>query len=782
MEKSSRDPRTIGAWIVGLASFFVYFITIAPTVAFWDAGEFIAAAWSLGITHPPAAPTFVLLGRLFTLIPTPVNVAAEVNFISVVTSTVTAVLLYAIILEIVRLWGSGGQTTEKGVLHSGAVKEENEVYSPLVQAVAAGTGALAYAFSHSAWFNAVEAEVYSLSIMVTALCIWLVFRHLRGGLDSRRAPLLLLIGYLFGVGAANHLLALLTIPTILILLWYFDRPVLKRVDIWVWAVLLAGLGFTIYALIYIRSGLDPPVDMTNPENWQNFMQVLQRRQYGSESMLLAIFDRKADFWSYQLDYHFLRYLRREFFLPFYFIALFGAVINFQRDRRTFLANAALWTIMGLGLVVYLNMPDPQPRDRDYIFVGCYFATAIWIGTGMAGLAALVRDYLTNRDKDTAPAAISGAVRSAAMVILVIGIALVGFQFGSNFHSHDRSGDWVAWDYGYNILQSCEQDAIIFTNGDNDTYPLWYLQTVEGIRPDVAVINLSILNLQWYITWLRDVLGVPISLTDRQIAQLGLQAMPQDTTLTVAGLEWRIPGQRYIRIQDQMVAWILAANNGRRPVYFAITVPTENMAFFDHHAEIQGFALQLVPDAEMVNVDLTERRLREVFKYRAIIDKRVYKDENASTLIHNYRVVFQNTAHALLLRGEVERAAALLEYGDQMVDFAGSDFQYFHGILTQAAGDTLRAQEMLEEVLDAEFQIPGYRARAFLALIHSYAVTGQFERAVGVIERWLTIMPGDREARAWIDTLRMGIVPAGLEEVAEFLLPRARTVSGPGGQR
>jgi len=796
MKQSSRDPRVIGAWIVGLASFGTYFLTIAPTVAFWDTGEFISAAYTLGITHPPAAPTFALLGRLFTLVPTPFNVAAEVNFISVLTSAVTALLLYALILEIVRLWGGQGSTSEKGTLQS--VREnEREVYSPLVQAIAAGTGALAYAFSSSAWFNAVEAEVYSLSMMVTALCLWLVFRHLRGGTESRRAPLLLLIGYVFGVGAANHLLALLTIPSILILLWYFDRPVLKRTDIWLWVVLLAGLGYTIYAIIFIRSGLNPPIDITDPENWQNFMQVLQRRQYGSESMVLAIFDRKADFWSYQLDYHFLRYFRREFFLPFYFIAFFGAVVNFQRDRRTFLANAALWTIMGLGLVIYLNMPDPQPRDRDYIFVGCYFATAIWIGTGMAGLAALVRDFLGGRNRgesavgsepgEGAPAGLvsgassqAGAVRTAALVILVIGVAFVGFQFGSNYHSHDRSGDWIAWDYGYNILQSCEQDAIIFTNGDNDTYPLWYLQTVEGIRPDVAVINLSILNLEWYIKWLRDVLGVPMRLTDQQISRMGLAAVPQDTTLAVAGLEWRVPGQRYIRIQDQMVVQIIAANEWKRPVYFAITVPVDNMAFLDHHAEIQGFALQVKPEALTIDPDLTEERLRTVFRYEGITDDRIYKDENASTLIHNYRVVFQNAANALLRRGEIERSVELLEFGDEMVDFSGADFQAFRAYITRTSGDTLRAQEMLEEILDEEFQDMGSMIRAYVTLTYSYAATGQFDRAASVLERWLAIAPGDAEARAWLDTLRTGRIPAGLTDLIDVLLPQPRSVSGPVG--
>ncbi len=367
-----RDPRFIGAGLVGLVTLAVYGLTVAPTVAFWDVGEFIATAVTLGIPHPPGAPTFVLLGRLFSLIPSPFSAAAEINLVSVMAGTVTVLLLYGIILEMLHLIdgrrdGVNGETAA-------------------ISVVAAATGALAFAFSHSAWFNSVEAEVYSLSIMVTALSFWLALRHIRGGGDRGRASLLLLIGYLLGLGAGNHLLALLTIPSILILLWHFDRPVLRRRDVWIGSVVLFLAGYSIYALIFIRSGLDPAIDMNNPDTLDSFHQFLQRRQYGSESMLFSMFERKAPFFSYQLEYHFLRYFRSEFWQPFYLLAIGGALFNLVRDQRTFFANAALWLVMGLGLVVYLNMPDPQPRDRFYIFIGCWFATAIWIGVGMAGLA------------------------------------------------------------------------------------------------------------------------------------------------------------------------------------------------------------------------------------------------------------------------------------------------------------------------------------------------------------------------------------------------------------
>jgi len=714
-----RDPRFIGAGLVGLVTLAVYGLTVAPTVAFWDVGEFIATAVTLGIPHPPGAPTFVLLGRLFSLIPSPFSAAAEINLVSVMAGTVTVLLLYGIILEMLHLIdgrrdGVNGETAA-------------------ISVVAAATGALAFAFSHSAWFNSVEAEVYSLSIMVTALSFWLALRHIRGGGDRGRASLLLLIGYLLGLGAGNHLLALLTIPSILILLWHFDRPVLRRRDVWIGSVVLFLAGYSIYALIFIRSGLDPAIDMNNPETLDSFLQFLQRRQYGSESMLFSMFERKAPFFSYQLEYHFLRYFRSEFWQPFYLLAIGGALFNLVRDQRTFFANAALWLVMGLGLVVYLNMPDPQPRDRFYIFIGCWFATAIWIGVGMAGLA----EFLRERFSRFAP-------KTALVTIGLLGAALTTTQFSSNLGDHDRSGDHIAWDYGYNILQSCPPNTILFTNGDNDTYPLWYLQTVEGMRLDVRVVNLSLLNTGWYIKELRDrEPQLPIALDDRYIdTQMGVAGFAQDSTIVLGGIDWNIPGQTPIRIQDQMVGLIIDANQWERPVYFAITVPTENMAWLTPYLQLEGFAFRILPAPRRVDIEATLHNLGEVFQFRGITDPRVYKDEDTATLLHNYRVVVQEVANALRQEGRAGDALELLDWGHMKVDLSAPDYLGYWAMVAMAAGDTTRALGMYEEAVTGSFSEPLNRIRSYSSLIYTRLQSGRITEASVELERWLRFIAGE----------------------------------------
>ena len=155
---------------------------------------------------------------------------------------------------------------------------------------------------------------------------------------------------------------------------------------------------------------------------------------------------------------------------------------------------ALFFLTGVAIVIYLNQPDPQPRERDYVFVGSFFAFAIWIGMGITAILEWIEE----------------AMRGKKQMIMVLSIAIIAAftvmgpvnLLAYNYKDHDRTGNYVAYDYSYNILQTCEPNAIVFTNGDNDTFPLWFLQYVYNIRPDVRVVNLSLLNTPWYIKQLK----------------------------------------------------------------------------------------------------------------------------------------------------------------------------------------------------------------------------------------------------------------------------------------
>jgi hypothetical protein len=223
------------------------------------------------------------------------------------------------------------------------------------------------------------------------------------------------------------------------------------------------------------------------------------------------------------------------------------------------------------------MPDPEPRERDYIFVGAYTCFGIWIGIGAAGLITWVRQK------------VRFPIFAHACALLAFTIPAGIFIY--NYPSHDRTGDQVPRNLAYNLLQTCDKDSILFTNGDNDTYPLWYLQHVEGVRTDVRVVCLSLLQTPWYVKQLRDrAPRVPLNLSDTYLDQ-NFTAWPwqnsRDITLpkiTVSASD--IPTKEYISGTERIpviepftwAIWrIIQQNNWQRPIYFSATVPTSSMA-------------------------------------------------------------------------------------------------------------------------------------------------------------------------------------------------------------
>ena len=180
---------------------------------------------------------------------------------------------------------------------------------------------------------------------------------------------------------------------------------------------------------------------------------------------------------------------RYFFLPLIF-GLLGAFFHFRRRPNDFLALLALFLLTGIGIIIYSNQPPNEPRERDYVLAGSIFTFCIWIGMGVLALIDILRDRVKMDGKM--------AVGIATALVLTAPL-IMGFQ---NFDDHSRKHHKGSRDYASNFLNSCEQNAIIFTYGDNDTYPLWYAQEIEGIRTDVRVVNLSLIAVDWYIDQLR----------------------------------------------------------------------------------------------------------------------------------------------------------------------------------------------------------------------------------------------------------------------------------------
>ena len=183
----------------------------------------------------------------------------------------------------------------------------------------------------------------------------------------------------------------------------------------------------------------------------------------------------------------------------------------------------LFFMTGVAIVLYLNQTPGQPRERDYAFAGSFYAFAIWIGLGVPAIGVMLRDLLCKKDSKTgekAPAS-QGVLIGTAAVACVIGLAVPLQMVSQTWDDHDRSGRYTTRDFGFDYLASVDENAIIFTNGDNDTFPLWYAQEVEGFRTDVRVVNLSYLTTDWYANQLAhptyEAAAIPMTATPRDYA-------------------------------------------------------------------------------------------------------------------------------------------------------------------------------------------------------------------------------------------------------------------------
>lgn len=664
-----RDTIICGS-IVFLVSLFIYLLTLAPSVSFWDCGEFIASAYTLGVPHPPGAPLYLLIGRLFTMLPF-ADVAYRMNFISALCTAGTILFTFLIIVEFLHIWRGEPRTASDRyvLLASGSI------------------GSLSFAFTDTLWFNATEAEVYAMSLFLMALVLWLGLVWMKQHQEYHSTRYILFAIYLFGLGAGVHLLNLLVIPTLLIFIYFTQRRLFMRIDLWTFLPIFVLLGYSVYIMILIRSGLDPVIDENNPENWTNFLKYLNREQYLEESQLAGFLNRNAPLWEYQIKKMFLRYFGWQYLgkgttigedgyiaeivslhglsgFPF-ILGIFGAICHFFKDWKRAFGLAILFFMTGLALVIYLNQPSPQPRERDYVYVGHFFTFAIWIGIGMGVILEAIFGILKTRN-----ATWVSALLFTAIVLVTIPVRLLQ----TNYHSHDRSQNYIARDYAYNLLINCEPNSLLFTNGDNDTFPLWYLQEVEGIRKDVRVICLALLNTDWYISQLKHrAPQVPIPLTDPQIQQLThiLWDQPRTIRIPVAPEDQRryIPemasfisfnespfdlsinveatyNEKALRVQDQMVLSIIMSNRWQRPIYFAVTVAPESFLGLEKYFRLDGMVYKLIPAEGIRRVypALIEPFLFEQFRYTGLNDSSLYIPFGTQMLLQNYRNAFLNTAY------------------------------------------------------------------------------------------------------------------------------------------
>ena len=816
-------------WLCFVIAFITYYLTLEPSVSFWDCGEFISCAYRLQVAHQPGYPMFAMLGKVFSLLSFGDNakVPHYTNMMSAVASGATIMFLFWTITALAKkmLLDKASDTIDQGRL--------------LLIMGAGLVGALAFTYSDTFWFSAVETIVFAISSLCTAIVFWGILKWDSHANEPGADRWLVFIAYVIGLSIGFHLLNLLTIPAIAMVYYfkrgktinvagaigtffigvgilvfvqyfirgytveiaaYFDLFFVNTLGLGFWsgaffffliivAILVFGVwygnknkkplltlvflclafvyfGYSSFAYIPIRATADPDLDNSHPDNAFTLYGYLNRIQYGETPLLFGpYFDakpktdettgapiqttgttmyrkgatkyevsgKKTDYeydhttilpriysqenqdpqfyrewlemsdqqtptfvdnmkwmFSWQVYQMYIRYFLWNFvgryndadgqqsmtgidgnwtsgildgtrhlpksvvngttYTPLYalplIIGLLGCVYHFQRKKRDALVVLLLFFFTGLAIVLYVNQPSIQPRERDYSYVGSFYAFAIWIGLGVIAIAELLIQAKANTKV---------AALTATGVCLLAAPVLMGSK---EWKDHDRSTKMTPHDMAYDYLISCPANAILFTYGDNDTYSLWYDQEVENIRPDVRIVNLSLFTGDWYIRQMQKKMNqsapLPITMpyekyeegvrdviyiddkklpgytevkdvfdfitSDNRAAMDQYQSgdwgnylptkkwkitvnpddvmknhviTPEQKDKLATEVDWTYPSN-YVTKENLAMMDILAHNNWVRPICFTTTIGQENLIGLQQYLYKEGYTYRLLP--------------------------------------------------------------------------------------------------------------------------------------------------------------------------------------------
>ena len=716
-----RPPYRDGA-LLGLAIFGLYVLTLSPTTAWWDASEYITTGHLLGVPHPPGNPLFVSIARVWSLLLAPLGlpVAVRINLLAAATSSVATFFFFLV--------GHRVLTT---------VIEERWMLT-----IGAACGSVMGATAYTVWNQSTANEkVYTVSVAVIAAVSWLALRWY----DKREEPAglraLLLALYLMVLGASNHLMSVLPAPALGLFVLLAGPAVLLTSRFWVRAIPLVVLGISFNLFLPIRAAQDPIINEGNPvcesaagavvavytngkAGCPLLAATLSRAQYGKP----PITERQAP-----LGHQFLNYFqyfdwqwargadlnelpmgaRLPATMLFVAMGFMGLLVLWRTDRMIFTYLTVLAATLTVGLVVYLNFkygfslaPEivdrsaHEVRERDYFFVASFFFWGNLAGIGLAGFWAALSDHWGG-----------GAAYRKAMPVLLVTFIPMAY----NWEWASRADDYATIDWAYDLLMSVEPYGILFTNGDNDTFPLWYAQEIEGVRKDVTVIVVQYLYTDWYPRQIRDQTeparqrpfdeqfagGIysttpeppnqSVSLaTDEILNNVGGGPLEADLSLSLDSVLVTYPSGFYLDRGLQIALSMINDSAGLRPIYFASSAGlirslglspwgvrhgiATKLAMRDIEAEapdgwVQGSARML---EEWFDVERSMRLVRDVYRYRGLKDRELWPDRSTLGIPTQFQLMFVQLADvaAIALRPSEEVAALAEDAASMRVTAAG----------------------------------------------------------------------------------------------------------------
>lgn len=677
----STRSRYVAAAAMTLAVFLLYLATLSPSVALWDAGEYIAAASALGIPHQPSNPLFVLIAHVAGLIPLSPSYAVRINLLAAMAGAVSAGLWFLCAERLLR----------------------SVIDHPVRRAAGAVGAALLGATAFTVWNQSVAMEkVYPLALVGLALVSWIMILWLDAPPGRRSDRLLVLVAYLTGLTYTIHPAGLLTGPAAAIAVLRHRPSTVLR-----WR-LVALLGFAFlggtspFAMLPIRAAHQPYVNVSavsacedgtlrvgctfSIETARRLKGTIQRTQYGGNPVLV----RRGPF-SAQLEMYWL-YFKWQWIRDVHgsmpgaqslaaaamlVLGLFGLSAlrapKHSEARVTAERPAYAWYFGALAvsftvaLVYYLNFrygwsqrPDlgdlveREPRDRDYFFMWTFSLWGLLAGLGLASLTRGLK----------------------ARVAIFAAVAVAAVPLVSNFSAASRTGQDFTRAWARDILTSLEPNAVIITHGDNDSFPLWYAQQVEGMRKDVTVALTPYLDMEWYDRQLnrRHKLW---NLTDQEIDTMpSTVEIREPVRFRHGDIDATIP-PGYLMRNQLLVLYAIRDTFPRRPIYFSVGNYWSALGL-DPYVKRVGLVNKLMPEPIREGPDTVRSRSgwldvptslalwKQYAGARQVVREGRWVDAGSATIPLAYAFVGQDLANALETQGRSAEAADVLGLVERVV--------------------------------------------------------------------------------------------------------------------
>ncbi len=619
--------------ILASCSFLVYLTTISPTVNFIDSGELITVSCTLGIAHPTGYPLYTLLGRLFSLIPmqTP---ACRVNLLSAVFGAAAVFFLSLTAMKLSRDRSGSGDC------------------------VAAFLTASFLSLSKTFWDVSTQAEVYSLTIFLYSLLIYLLLVEWK----QREGRRLLLFAFLFGLSFGNHMMIVLLLPSVLFAaVMTRSRSFWKRPECVACALLFFALGLSVYLYLPVRSALKPVLDWGNPTTLDRFIAHVSGWQYR-----VWMFTEGTGAFLVNLRAYFPR-LISEFTPAGVVVAALGLIGMLTRRTEAFFFLVLL-TAAGLFYALNYDIPDIEPY-----FLPTYASLSLMAGIGVP---ILLDTLLT-----------AGRARARKYIIVLLLLAAAGSMAG-NYRLVDKSRNHLAYYYGFNFLNSLEGSALAVTKSWDIYSPIIYLQLIEGIRPDVVLIDYELMRRSWYVNGL---LERPVRHSEKTRKALrefsrGVRPFERGESFDAAHLE---------KLFRRMWNAILEDGLERGEVYLDFLDEEHLMPEYLRIPHLMTYRLSRAAEIDMPGY--------ETLILEGVIDTAVPKDERATSLLDRYWIVAVNRGVFLAGQSRYQDAVDSFEFALRL----------------------------------APHNITALRGLGFC-----FISLGKYREAEGVIEKVLELNPGD----------------------------------------